>query len=130
MGLAEPGVAGSKTVNQGHQCVCEICECPLNQFQRGRQASSEVTQHNCVTSLKAKVADSATEIMQLRSERNRNMKDFNMVQEENMGLRAELNVLRDRETDFQDRERDRTTIEQELIQEMQIQKKDSVSQEL
>ena len=51
-----------------------------------------------MTSLKAKVADLNTEIMDLRQEKTRNLQDLNMVKEENMGLRAELNVMRDRET--------------------------------
>ena len=70
----------------------------MNSFQRGPNSNSQVTEHNCVTSLKAKVADLNTEIMDLRQEKTRNLQDLNMVKEENMGLRAELNVMRDRET--------------------------------
>lgn len=52
------------------------------------------------------------------------------MQEENIGLRTEINVLREREQSHQDRQRDRTNIENELIQEMQVMKNDNSGKEL
>lgn len=47
-----------------------------------------------------------------------------------MGLKAELNVLREKEQAQLDRQRDMTHIEQELIQEMQVIKSDSHHSEI
>jgi len=75
-----------------------------------------------------KVADMSRDVMELRMDRNRRMQDVKAIQEENQDLKAELKIVRDRASMQEERSRERSNIEQEVMQEIQVMRKESNTQ--
>ena len=68
------------------------------------------------------------DVMELRMDRNRRMQDVKAIQEENQDLKAELKIVRDRASMQEERSRERSNIEQEVMQEIQVMRKESNTQ--